>query len=63
VLAGAALFWPHQGESLNELEPFKTAITVGFDRSWPFVAYAVALLVASASTTSFSVASSARSAR
>ena len=48
VLAGAALFWPHQGESLNELEPFKTAITVGFDRSWPFVAYAVALLLASA---------------
>lgn len=48
VLVGAALFVPHQGESLNELEPFKTAITVGFDRSWPFVAYAVALLVAGA---------------
>jgi NosR/NirI family transcriptional regulator, nitrous oxide reductase regulator len=48
VLVGAALFLPHQGESLNELEPFKTAITVGFDRSWPFVAYAVALLVAGA---------------
>jgi polyferredoxin len=48
VLAGAALFLPHQGESLNELEPFKTAITVGFDRSWPFVAYAIALLVAGA---------------
>lgn len=48
VLAGAALFLPRQGESLNELEPFKTAITVGFDRSWPFVAYAVALLVAGA---------------
>lgn len=48
VLVGAALFLPRQGESLNELEPFKTAITVGFDRSWPFVAYAVALLVAGA---------------
>jgi len=48
VLVGAALFLPHQGESLNELEPFKTAITVGFDRSWPFVAYAVTLLVAGA---------------
>lgn len=48
VLVGAALFMPHQGESLNELEPFKTAITVGFDRSWPFVAYAIALLVAGA---------------
>lgn len=48
VLLGAALFVPRQGESLTELEPFKTAITVGFDRSWPFVAYAVALLVAGA---------------
>jgi len=48
VLVGAALFVPRQGENLNELEPFKTAITVGFDRSWPFVAYAVALLVAGA---------------
>ena len=44
ILVGAALFLPQQGESLNELEPFKTAITVGFDRSWPFVAYAVGLL-------------------
>jgi transcriptional regulator of nitric oxide reductase len=44
ILVGAALFLPHQGESLNELEPFKTAITVGFDRSWPFVAYAIGLL-------------------
>jgi transcriptional regulator of nitric oxide reductase len=48
VLVGAAFFLPRQGESLNEVEPFKTAITVGFDRSWPFVAYAVALLLAGA---------------
>ena len=27
------------------MEPFKTAITLGFDRQWWFVAYAVALLV------------------
>jgi len=27
------------------VEPFKTAITVGFDRSWPFVLYAVGLLL------------------
>ena len=27
-----------------EAEPFKTAITLGFDRSWPYVAYAVGLL-------------------
>ena len=48
ALAGAAFFFPHQGEALNEIEPFKTAITVGFDRSWPFVAYAGALLLAGA---------------
>ena len=27
------------------MEPFKTAITLHFDRSWPFVTYAVLLLV------------------
>ncbi|UUZ56236.1 4Fe-4S binding protein [Massilia sp. H-1] len=32
---------------LVELEPFKTAITLNFDRTWPFVAYAVGLLVLS----------------
>lgn len=48
ALAGAALFAPRLGESMNELEPFKTAITVGFDRTWPFVAYAVALLAINA---------------
>lgn len=46
VLVGAAWLLPRQGESLNEVEPFKTAITVGFDRSWPFVAYAGGLLLA-----------------
>ncbi len=48
VLVLAALFQPRAGESLNELEPFKTAITVAFDRSWPFVLYAVGLLLAGA---------------
>ncbi|WP_265943666.1 4Fe-4S binding protein [Dechloromonas sp. A34] len=48
VLVGAALFLPRQGESLNEIEPFKTAITVGFDRNWPFVAYAAGLLLVGA---------------
>lgn len=48
VVVGAAFFLPRQGEAINEIEPFKTAITVGFDRSWPFVAYAVALLLAGA---------------
>lgn len=31
-----------------EVEPFKTAITLVFDRSWPFVLWAVALLALSA---------------
>lgn len=49
VLIGAAMFAPEQGEALNEVEPFKTAITVGFDRGWPFVAYAVGLVLIGAS--------------
>lgn len=47
LLAGlllAAAFMPQLAERLVEVEPFKTAITVGFDRSWPFVAWAVLLL-------------------
>ena len=28
----------------TEVEPFKTAIVLGFDRAWPFIAYAVILL-------------------
>jgi NosR/NirI family transcriptional regulator, nitrous oxide reductase regulator len=45
ALVAAAAFAPQLAEKGVEVEPFKTAITVGFDRSWPFVAYAVALLV------------------
>ena len=33
-------------ETLAEIEPFKTSITLGFDREWPFVVYAGLLLVA-----------------
>lgn len=40
-----AVFAPAAGAWLAELEPFKTAITVGFARSAPFVAYALALLL------------------
>ena len=29
-----------------EIEPFKTAITMKFDRAWPYVVYAIALLTA-----------------
>lgn len=35
-------------DMLVELEPFKTAITLGFDRSWPYVAYAAGLVLLSA---------------
>ncbi len=32
-------------DPVAEVEPFKTAITLSFVRSWPFVAYAVGLIV------------------
>ena len=48
VLLLAAAFAPQLAESLVEVEPFKTSITLGFDRSWPFVAWAVGLLLLSA---------------
>ncbi len=51
LLAGvlvSALFAPQLADKLVEIEPFKTAITLYFVRSWPFVAYAAGLLVASA---------------
>lgn len=35
-------------EWFAEIEPFKTSITLGFDRSWPFVIYAVTVLLFSA---------------
>jgi len=47
ILAGillAALLAPGLAESLVELEPFKTAITLGFNRHWPYVLWAVGLL-------------------
>jgi NosR/NirI family nitrous oxide reductase transcriptional regulator len=33
---------------LAEVEPFKTAVTLRFDREWPFVLYAAGLIVVSA---------------
>lgn len=45
TLFGAALYSLSLGETLAEVEPFKTAIVLRFVRSWPFVAFAVALLV------------------
>ncbi|EPJ95260.1 transcriptional regulator NosR [Pseudomonas sp. CFII68] len=45
VLFGVSLESMATGERLAEVEPFKTAITLRFDRQWWFVAYAVGLLV------------------
>ena len=45
ALVAAAAFAPQLAEKGVEIEPFKTAITVGFDRSGPFVAWAVLLLI------------------
>lgn len=50
VLAGimaSTWFAPDITDKLIELEPFKTAITLNFVRAWPYVAYAVGLLLAS----------------
>ncbi|PPQ18892.1 4Fe-4S binding protein [Bradyrhizobium sp. AC87j1] len=44
-LFGLSLYSVEMAERFAEVEPFKTAIILKFSRSWPFVAYAVALLV------------------
>ncbi|GAB2800930.1 regulatory protein NosR [Halomonas shantousis] len=44
VLFGISLQSMSAAERFAEVEPFKTAITLKFDRQWWFVAYAVALL-------------------
>lgn len=40
TLLSAAVFAPALNDVLAEVEPFKTAITTGFDRKWGYVAYA-----------------------
>ncbi|WP_374261242.1 4Fe-4S binding protein [Zoogloea sp.] len=45
ALVSAAALAPGLAEKGVEIEPFKTAITVGFDRSGPFVAWAVLMLL------------------
>lgn len=45
VLFGVSLESMATAEQLAEVEPFKTAITLRFDRSWPFVTYALLLIV------------------
>ncbi|CAB3636293.1 hypothetical protein LMG3431_01623 [Achromobacter pestifer] len=46
LLFGFSLYDLAVAEQLAEIEPFKTAIILRFMRYWPFVAFAVALLVA-----------------
>lgn len=44
ALTGVSFYSLEQAMILSEVEPFKTAITLVFDRSYPFVIYAVLLL-------------------
>ncbi|SIS81307.1 4Fe-4S binding protein [Neptunomonas antarctica] len=43
-LIGVSFYELTLAERLAEVEPFKTSITLVFDRHWPFVLYAIALL-------------------
>jgi len=45
VLFGASFYSLALAETLAEVEPFKTAIILNFDRAWPFVAWAGGLIV------------------
>ena len=47
AILGSAFFSATLTDKLVEFEPFKTAITLNFVRSWPYVAYAVGLLLLS----------------
>ena len=43
-----SIFFPGDAtDAMVEAEPFKTAITLSFHRSWPFLTYAIGLLLAS----------------
>ena len=44
ALFGVSLHSLALAERLAEIEPFKTAVIMKFDRAWPFVAFAAALL-------------------
>jgi NosR/NirI family nitrous oxide reductase transcriptional regulator len=48
ILFGLSLGSISTAERYAEVEPFKTAITLHFDRQWPFVLYALGLVVVSA---------------
>jgi NosR/NirI family nitrous oxide reductase transcriptional regulator len=43
-LIGLAFYSIESATTMSEIEPFKTAITAGFSRAWPFAIYAAILL-------------------
>ncbi|MCA8883510.1 MAG: 4Fe-4S binding protein [Rhodobacteraceae bacterium] len=45
AMIGTVFFAPDRIDTVAEIEPFKTAITVHFDRHWAYVAYAAIWLV------------------
>ncbi|MBM9593194.1 4Fe-4S binding protein [Roseitranquillus sediminis] len=45
IVVGLAIVAPAAGAIAAEIEPFKTAITAIFQRGWPYVVYAVILLI------------------
>jgi polyferredoxin len=47
LLIGCSFYSLTLAEQLAEIEPFKTSITLNFVRYWPFVLYAILLLVLS----------------
>lgn len=47
AIIGAALYSTGLADNLAEFEPFKTSITLGFNRPWPFVVWAVMLVLMS----------------
>jgi NosR/NirI family transcriptional regulator, nitrous oxide reductase regulator len=48
IILAAAVVSPRWSDPLVEVEPFKTAITMRFERSWPFLAYAVGTVLVGA---------------
>ncbi len=53
VLFGISLQSVNLAERYAEVEPFKTAISLHFQRQWPFVVYAVVLLIVAAFNSKF----------
>ena len=48
IILAAAVISARWSDVLVEVEPFKTAITMRFERSWPFLAYAVGTVLVGA---------------